>query len=78
LRYKERLPGTRGFTASPWASDGEVFCLDETGTTVLLRAGPQFEILATNRLEETMWASAAIADRRILLRGVEYLYCIGK
>ena len=78
LRYKERLPGTRGFTASPWASDGEVFCLDETGATVLLRAGPQFEILATNRLEETMWASAAIADRRILLRGVEYLYCIGK
>jgi outer membrane protein assembly factor BamB len=75
--YKERIPDTRGFTASPWACDGKVFCLDETGTTVVLRAGPRLEILATNRLEETIWSSAAIAGDRLLLRGVDHLYCIG-
>jgi outer membrane protein assembly factor BamB len=75
--YKERIPETRGFTASPWACNGKVFCLDETGTTVVLRAGPRLEILATNRLEETIWSSAAIAGDRLLLRGVDHLYCIG-
>ena len=33
--------GTAGaFWASPWAYDGKVFCLDETGTTHVLKAGP--------------------------------------
>lgn len=26
--YKERLPGARGFTTSPWAYEGNVSCLD--------------------------------------------------
>jgi hypothetical protein len=26
---KERLPGAKGFTSSPWAYDGKVFCLDD-------------------------------------------------
>jgi outer membrane protein assembly factor BamB len=75
--YKERLPGARGFTASPWASDGKVFCLDETGTTFALSPGRHLEIASTNRLEETMWASPAVAGDRLLLRGVDHLYCIG-
>ena len=33
LAYRERLPGARGFFSSPWACDGKVYCLDQTGCT---------------------------------------------
>lgn len=72
----ERLEGAKGFTSSPWAGDGKVFCLDETGLTVVLKAGPEFEVLATNKLDETFWSSVAVVGENLLLRGVDHLYCI--
>ena len=74
--YKERLEGAPGFWASPWVSDGTVFCLDDTGTTHALRAGPQFEVLARNVLDEQTWASPAVTPRGLVLRGVDHLYCV--
>lgn len=76
--YAEKLPGARGFTASPWTSDGKIFCLDETGLTVVLKPGPKLEVLATSKLDETFWASMAVAGDKLLLRGVDHLYCIAK
>jgi outer membrane protein assembly factor BamB len=77
--YSERLPGARGFTSSAWASDGKVFCLDETGVTVVIQAGPKLQIVATNKLDaETFWSSAAVIGENLLLRGVDHLYCITK
>jgi len=74
--YMERIEGAKGFTSSPWASDGKVFCLDETGLTVVLKAGPKLEILTTNKLDEMFWSSVAVAGENLLLRGVDNLYCI--
>jgi outer membrane protein assembly factor BamB len=74
--YAERLQGARGFSSSPWASDGKVFCLDETGLTFVLKAGPEFEVLATNELDETFWSSIAVSGENLLLRGVDHLYSI--
>ena len=77
--YSERLPGARGFTSSAWAGDGKVFCLDETGVTVVLQAGPKLQIVATNKLQDqTFWSSAAVIGENLLLRGVDHLYCITK
>jgi hypothetical protein len=74
--YAQRLPESRGFTCSPWGADDKVFCLDENGLTSVLQAGPEPRVVATNKLDETFWASAAIIGRRLLLRGVDHLYCI--
>jgi outer membrane protein assembly factor BamB len=74
--YKERLQGATGFTASPWASGGKVFFLDDGGTTYVIQAGPQFKMLATSPIDETCWATPAAAHGALYLRGVEYLYCI--
>ncbi|MEX2173896.1 MAG: PQQ-binding-like beta-propeller repeat protein [Pirellulaceae bacterium] len=74
--YKERLPSARGFTSSPWAADGKVFCLDESGQTFVLQPGPELKILATNKLDDMFWSSAALAGDQLLLRGVSRLYCI--
>jgi outer membrane protein assembly factor BamB len=74
--YKERLPGARGFTSSPWAGDGKIFCLDDGGTTHVVQAGPTFKVLGKNAIPEMCWSSPAIAGGDLFLRTVDRLYCI--
>ena len=49
---RKRLPEGRAFTASPWAHGDHIFCLNEYGTTYVIKAGPEFEIVHTNTLDE--------------------------
>lgn len=74
--YRQRLEGAKGFTSSPWAHAGRVFCLDEEGQTFVLAAGPQLEVLGINKLDDMFWSSVAVAGDKLLLRGLEYLYCL--
>ncbi len=46
------------------------------GVTVVLKRGPAMEVLATNKLDEGIDASAAIAGNQLFLRGEKSLYCI--
>jgi hypothetical protein len=77
LHYRKRLPGASGFSASPWAADGKVFCLDENGRTFVVTAGPELQVIAVNALDEMFWSSAAADGDHLLLRGVDHLYRIG-
>jgi outer membrane protein assembly factor BamB len=74
--YRQRVEGAKGFVASPWAYDGNVFCLDEGGQTFVLAAGPELKVLATNKLDDSFWSSVAVAGDHLLLRGLNYLYSI--
>jgi outer membrane protein assembly factor BamB len=76
LLARARLPGASGFTASPWAGAGRVYCLDQHGLTVVLEPGPELRVLAKNELNEMCWSSPAVVGSRLLLRGVDHLYCI--
>lgn len=69
-------PGT--YSASPLLADGKIYAISEEGTTTVLKAGDEFEILAVNRLEDYTLASPAAAGNQIFIRTAEYLYCIGK
>lgn len=73
---KQRLTGS--FTASPWSYDGKIFCLSEEGTTYVVNAGSEFELLGKNVLGEVALATPAVADGRLFLRTSEALYCIEK
>jgi outer membrane protein assembly factor BamB len=74
---RQRLQRTRrGFSASPWAYDGKVFCLSQDGTTYVVKAGPEFKLLEKNSLEDMFLATPAIAEGALYLRGRDYLYCI--
>jgi outer membrane protein assembly factor BamB len=75
---RKRLDGAKGFTASPWAQGDAIYCLDEDGTTLKVRAGPQFEELGSSGVEEMCWASPAVSRGALFLRGVEHLYCISR
>lgn len=76
--YRKRLPEAKAFWSSPWAGDGKIYCLDDGGTTYAIEAGPDFNLLEQNKLDEMFWASSAAADGAIFLRSVDHLYCVGK
>ena len=78
LFEKKRFPGRGQFWASPWASGGRVFCLNEDGATFVLRACDQFELLHTNQLadDDMCFATPAIDGDRLLIRSSARIYCI--
>jgi outer membrane protein assembly factor BamB len=74
--FKERLPGFRGVVASPIVAGHRLVVVDESGRAAVLEVGPKFNLAGQSRLDDTFWASPAVAGRTLLLRGVDYLYCI--
>lgn len=77
--YKQaRLSGAPGpYYASPVAADGKVYTVSEEGKVSVIQAGPQWEILAVNTLDDEVHATPAIADGRLYLRTHSALYCFG-
>jgi outer membrane protein assembly factor BamB len=77
MTYKERIaPDAGAFTSSPWAYNGKVFCLSEEGKTYVVAAGPKFELLHVNPLDEMALATPAAVGDRLLLRTEGHLYSI--
>jgi outer membrane protein assembly factor BamB len=74
----ERLSGIRNVYASPVAAGGRLYVTSRDGMTIVLRAGPTFEVLAINTLDDGFDASPAIVDGEIYLRGQQFLYCIAE
>jgi len=66
-----------GFSASPVAVDGKVFFTNDDGETFVLKAGPTFELLHVNALEETTLATPALVDGRWYIRTHRHLWAIG-
>ena len=63
--------------ASPVAAGGNVYVTDLSGTTVVMSHEATPKIVAVNRLDESISASAAIDRDEIFLRGETHLFCIG-
>ncbi|MDA1314279.1 MAG: PQQ-binding-like beta-propeller repeat protein [Acidobacteria bacterium] len=78
--YDKRRIDTAGdnFTASPWAYNGKLFCLDESGDTYVIQAGPDFKVLGKNSLNEMCMATPAIARDSLIIRTYAHLYRIAK
>ena len=60
------------------ASDGRIFLPGEDGDIFVVRAGPEYELLATNAIPETIMASPAISDGVLYVRGKDHLYAIAR
>ena len=77
LYGQQRLkPGT--YSASPVLADGKIYVTSEDGMTSVIKAGPQFELLAENDLGEYCLSSPAVSEGQIFIRTSNHLYCIGK
>lgn len=66
------------FSASPVAGDGKVYLLSETGETIVLKAGREFQVIARNDLGERLVASPAISEGQLFIRTDGFLFCIGR
>lgn len=73
---KQRFSPSGSFTASPWAGNGFLFFLSEEGLTYVVKAGPDFEIVETNQLDELCLASPAVVGDKLLIRTASRLYCL--
>ena len=71
-----RLSGIRDVYASPVVAGGRLYVTSRDGATLVAQAGPEFEILSMNRLDDDFDASPAVVGDEIYLRGRQYLYCI--
>ena len=65
------------YYASPVAADGKIFVASLSGKVTVLKADPQWEILATNDLKEEIWATPAIAGSNLFIRTRNALYAFG-
>ena len=66
------------YSSSPVLADGKIYVTSEDGLTTVIKAGPQFQVLAENDLSDYTLSSPAISDGRIFLRTEHFLYAIGK
>lgn len=64
--------------ASLVSANGLVYFLSDEGVTRVVKPGPEFNVLATNELGETVFASPAISQGQIFIRGEKTLFCIGE
>jgi outer membrane protein assembly factor BamB len=72
----QRIDGVPNVFASPVGADGRVYVVGQDGGTAVLKHGPTYEVLATNKLDDKFDASPALVDSEIYLRGYRYLYCV--
>ncbi|HKY04984.1 MAG TPA: PQQ-binding-like beta-propeller repeat protein [Blastocatellia bacterium] len=77
--YQERIAGKGGsYSASPVAADGKLYFSSEDGDVFVVRAGPKYELLATNPMGEVLMATPAISDGMIIVRGQHHVFGISE
>jgi len=77
IAWQGRLGVREIFYASPTGADGNIYCLSEEGTVVVLRAGEQLEVLATVPMGEGPCRSSIVAAAgSLFIRTSKNLYCI--
>lgn len=74
--YSERTHNQK-HRASPLAADGKIHLTASDGTVTVVKAGPKFEVLARNKMADSITASPAVANGKIYLRGHRHLFAIG-
>lgn len=76
--YRQKLGDTRSFTASPVASDGRLWAVDDEGTVYVVKTGREFELLSTSELGGISMTAPSITDGMIYFRTVDRLIAVGR
>jgi outer membrane protein assembly factor BamB len=77
--YKERIAGERNsYSSSPVAADGRLYFSDEQGNIHIIKAGPKYKHLASNKIGEPCISTPAISANMIFIRTNRHLFAIKK
>jgi outer membrane protein assembly factor BamB len=67
------------YSSSPILAEGRVYAISENeGVTSVFRAGPKFELLAENPLNDYCLSTPAISEGQIFVRTTGHLWAIGE
>ena len=66
--HMRRIQNIGEYFASPICGDGKIYVAGENGTVIVLAADEELKILAKNQLDDSIVATPAIADGRLLVR----------
>jgi outer membrane protein assembly factor BamB len=72
----QRLDGIQGMYASPVGIKDRIYFASQDGVTLVIKHGAQYEVLASNTLDDSFNASPVIVGNELYLRGQRHLYCI--
>ena len=75
---KKRVGNYGNYYASPVAAGDRIYVPGENGYIVVLKAGPEVEVLAKNDVGDSLIATPAIANDRIYVRTLHKLYCFAE
>lgn len=75
--WSERLFG-KEVTSSPILVGDDVLAIGEDGELVVFKAAREFESIARVKLGEGVYASPAVANGKVFIRGTSHLFCFGK
>ena len=73
----QKIDGITNIFSSPTGNKDKIY-VAATNQVSVLKAGAEFAVLATNKLDETFEASPVIVGNDLFLRGAKYLYCISE
>ena len=77
--YQRRLGDKGGaFAASPVAGAGRVYFASEDGEVFVVKAGPEYELLATNEMGEICLATPALANNMLFIRTQHHLVAVAE
>jgi outer membrane protein assembly factor BamB len=77
LVYQKRISETGGsYSASPIAADGKLYLASEDGEVQVIKAGAEFERIASNPMGESLMATPAISGGLIFIRGQHHLFAV--
>ena len=76
--YNAKLGKARSFIASPVASDGRIYIVDEEGIVYIIRDGASFELIAEIPLNDICMTAPAITDGMIYFRTQKHLIAVGE
>lgn len=74
----ERIDDLQSVYASPVGAKGRVYLIGRNGAAKVIKNSSKIEVLASNRLDDRIDSSPAIAGKDLLLRGHEHLYCLSE
>ena len=72
--WRERVGGV--YSGSPVLIDGKLYCISEEGLVTVVKASPKFEKLGQSPLGDQSYATPAVANGRVYLRGFGTLACL--
>ena len=78
-KYRKRMPGGTAAVGCPIVIGSRIYVVNERGRTVVLEAGSEFKVLGEFSVgsdDEVFWATPAVADKSLLIRSSDAIYCI--